>query len=244
MRTSSIIIKGPPPLMETAWSSDLEDNKFVCPCKIAQSADSICSNFFLLLFSTLLFFDNYEADDAITKLQRLLRKQILHPLHYYYPAPLAECFKTTRIQNGSHIESLNLCPSFSCVADIKLKTARNGLTEINNSGFKCEELANSIQVGGFLDSKYTTTAAEDETIIVYSRFGDKPRVLDLFTIYQRPRSSSHFVSVPIKMAWGVLFSYLWITRKLASFGSGSPTHPTVWFSSQSGNLTSEQPTTY
>ena len=103
MRIASIIIKGPPPLRETAWSSDLEDNKFVCPSKIAQSTDSIC--FFNLLFppSTLLFFDNYKADKATIWNCKDWSENKFCSLRHYYPALLAECFKTTHIQNGSHI---------------------------------------------------------------------------------------------------------------------------------------------
>ena len=41
-------------------------------------------------------------------------------------------------------------------------SARRRLAGINNSGFRCDELANSIQDGCFLDSKYTTTATEDQ----------------------------------------------------------------------------------
>ena len=36
------------------------------------------------------------------------------------------------------------------------------MTEINNAGLKCEGLANSILDRGFLDSKYTTRASEEE----------------------------------------------------------------------------------
>ena len=94
---------------------------------------------------------------------KVVRKQILHP------PPLLPSPASWMFQNNSHSkwvphrQALNLCSSFSCVANIKLKTARSPVTEINNSGFKCEELANSIQDGGFLDSKYTTTASEVET---------------------------------------------------------------------------------
>ena len=40
--------------------------------------------------------------------------------------------------------------------------ARRRLAGINNSGSRSDDLANSIQDGCFLDSKYTTTATEDQ----------------------------------------------------------------------------------